>query len=495
MATKRKPEEEMTVKELTDMDIDRVDAVTQPATRMKFLLIKSEDGKEGPSLDQLLKAAADEGRSEREKLREEAEARAKKYGISFKEGKGHLTPPRGKPTDPEQYADPVNYAYPITDEYVQAAVNYFNHEGQREAGGYTTEEWAIIGKRIAEAANRHLGEGYKYEDGKIVTPSNQKGETKKGVEQVAEGAKQEGVTKEEGAPELNGIPGSPEWEKQDAQMLNQAVQGLLAVKQILVQSLKREQVEQTVGEGEWAEISRLYDALDDLSDLIGDVAAAAALESHEAGSGGESGEGDAENSVAKAGRKMSKDSMAKVHMAMTHIANAAGFKTIKDFHEAAKAMGITEEDDGDEGGGEGTEKTDGKEKGDGGTNTEKNKSETKKSAAGETLAADAVVKALEATGLTTLAKSAEDLLKAVDVIKSLEERVKRIEDQPIPGGPMLRGAATASDYYLVRKGETPDPMAPGALEQAINYVSDPHLRDALSREIARALHPAHQKKE
>ncbi len=105
---------------------------------------------------------------ERKKLREEAEKRAKKYGIAFKEGKGHLTPPKGYPEDPEQYGDPVNYAYPIDREHIRAAIAYFNHEGQREAGGYTPAEWAIIGRRIAEAAAKLLKGKYEYEDGKII---------------------------------------------------------------------------------------------------------------------------------------------------------------------------------------------------------------------------------------------------------------------------------------------------------------------------------------
>ncbi len=105
---------------------------------------------------------------EREKLRKEAESRAKKYGIAFKDGKGHLTPPEGYPDDPDQYGDPVNYAYPIDRDHIRAAVAYFNHEGQREAGGYTPEEWAIIGKRIAAAASRLLGGKYEYKNGKVI---------------------------------------------------------------------------------------------------------------------------------------------------------------------------------------------------------------------------------------------------------------------------------------------------------------------------------------
>jgi hypothetical protein len=54
--------------------------------------------------------------SEREKLRKAAEEREKKYGIKFREDKGHLTPPRDYPQNEEDYADPVNYAYPLVPE-------------------------------------------------------------------------------------------------------------------------------------------------------------------------------------------------------------------------------------------------------------------------------------------------------------------------------------------------------------------------------------------
>ncbi|GMA49330.1 hypothetical protein GCM10025857_06870 [Alicyclobacillus contaminans] len=190
MATNRE-DDDQELKEMYDLHIDRVDGVTEPASGMRFLVIKSESGEGGQTLDELLDHArkgvtkpSDGGdeQSQNEKLHQEAEERAKKYGISFKKGKGHLTPPKGKPTDPEQYADPVNYAYPIDEEHIRAAVAYFNQDGQREDGGYTSEEWAIIGKRIATAANKLIGDGYKFEDGKIVTPNNQKSETKKGAE-------------------------------------------------------------------------------------------------------------------------------------------------------------------------------------------------------------------------------------------------------------------------------------------------------------------------
>lgn len=108
----------------------------------------------------LLKA---EGLTEedRKKLHDEAEARAKKYGISVKDG-GGLTPPKGKPTDEAEYGDPVNYAYPFDAPRKKAAVSRFNDAANREAGGYSEEEWAKIGQRIAEGVG-----GHEFKDGKV----------------------------------------------------------------------------------------------------------------------------------------------------------------------------------------------------------------------------------------------------------------------------------------------------------------------------------------
>jgi hypothetical protein len=62
-----------------------------------------------------------------------------------------------------KFGDSKNWAYPIHDlAHVRSAVAYFNHDGQREAGGYSEEEWAAIGRRIAHAA------GKVYRGGKIV---------------------------------------------------------------------------------------------------------------------------------------------------------------------------------------------------------------------------------------------------------------------------------------------------------------------------------------
>lgn len=119
-------------------------------------------------------------KSKEDEQKDAAKARAKKYGISFKEGKGHLAPLKDYPTDEADYGDPVNYAYPTDSEHIDAAVEYFNHDGQRTAGDYSEAEWEIIGNRIAKAA----GEGYSFKDGKIDTPSKEK-DKGEGVEKTA----------------------------------------------------------------------------------------------------------------------------------------------------------------------------------------------------------------------------------------------------------------------------------------------------------------------
>ena len=111
--------------------------------------------------------AEEEVKETRDELMQEKERRAKRYGIAPKDGTP-LTPPKGYPESEEEYGDPVNYKYPIDEAHIRAALTYFNRDGMREDGGYTEEEWAVIGKRIAQAATRLLGAKYQYRAGKVV---------------------------------------------------------------------------------------------------------------------------------------------------------------------------------------------------------------------------------------------------------------------------------------------------------------------------------------
>ena len=102
-----------------------------------------------------------------EKAVEEAVYMKDIKAITEKEG-APKSPPKGYPTDRSQYADPKNYKYPIDNEkHVRAALSYFNHSGQRSAGGYNEAEWAEIGGRIARAASDKLGAPYEYKNEKV----------------------------------------------------------------------------------------------------------------------------------------------------------------------------------------------------------------------------------------------------------------------------------------------------------------------------------------
>ena len=94
--------------------------------------------------------AQEEG--EREKLHEAAKRREEKYGIKFREDEGHLTPPKDFPQNEEDYADPVNYKYPLVPE--DRCKNALGRWGQfREE--YTQPERNIIYARIVKRALRY----------------------------------------------------------------------------------------------------------------------------------------------------------------------------------------------------------------------------------------------------------------------------------------------------------------------------------------------------
>uniref|UniRef100_A0A6M3KWF3 Uncharacterized protein n=1 Tax=viral metagenome TaxID=1070528 RepID=A0A6M3KWF3_9ZZZZ len=105
--------------------------------------------------------------SERDEQKERRAARASRYSIAVKE-KSALTYPAGFPENDADYGDPVNYRYPADAEHAKAALGYFNQGGQRDAGGYTSSEWAIIGRRLARLISKHLSASYEYDDGRLV---------------------------------------------------------------------------------------------------------------------------------------------------------------------------------------------------------------------------------------------------------------------------------------------------------------------------------------
>jgi len=96
-----------------------------------------------------LKEQKDE-KTEQERLHQEQLQRSQKYGINPKQG-GNLTKPSEYENIPEdQFADPVNWKYPIDADHVDAALKYFNQPDNRS--DYSPEEQAKIMEKIVKAA-------------------------------------------------------------------------------------------------------------------------------------------------------------------------------------------------------------------------------------------------------------------------------------------------------------------------------------------------------
>ena len=78
---------------------------------------------------------------------------------------GRPGPPEGYPKDPEKYADPANWKYPVhTPFHARAARRYFTKDANRAK--YSPEEQAYIDRRINEALER-FGVAVKARDGEI----------------------------------------------------------------------------------------------------------------------------------------------------------------------------------------------------------------------------------------------------------------------------------------------------------------------------------------
>lgn len=80
-------------------------------------------------------------------------ARSSKYGISIRSG-GNVTKPKEySHLSDSQFADPVNYAYPIDKEHIRAALSYWGKPANRAK--YDSKSQGVISKRISAAARRY----------------------------------------------------------------------------------------------------------------------------------------------------------------------------------------------------------------------------------------------------------------------------------------------------------------------------------------------------
>jgi hypothetical protein len=91
-----------------------------------------------------------------EEEKEAQRRRAKRYGIAVKPGGNVTKPSEYSNVADEDFADPVNYRYPIDREHIRAAASYWGMARNREQ--YSAREQAIISERI-EKAKKKFGIG------------------------------------------------------------------------------------------------------------------------------------------------------------------------------------------------------------------------------------------------------------------------------------------------------------------------------------------------
>ena len=91
------------------------------------------------------------------KVREQSDAdkqaqieRSQKYGIGIKQGGAVTKPGEFSSVPDDEFADPVNYRYPVDKDHAQAALGYFNQPDNRT--DYSAEEQAKIMAKIVGAA-------------------------------------------------------------------------------------------------------------------------------------------------------------------------------------------------------------------------------------------------------------------------------------------------------------------------------------------------------
>ncbi len=81
------------------------------------------------------------------------EERSKKYGISIIDGGSVTKPSKYESISDEDFADPVNYNYPIDKDYIHAALSYWGIPKNREA--YSSKDQKVIRDRMIEGAKKY----------------------------------------------------------------------------------------------------------------------------------------------------------------------------------------------------------------------------------------------------------------------------------------------------------------------------------------------------
>lgn len=97
--------------------------------------------------------------SDQEKNKKAQEERSAKYGIAIKDGGSVTKPSEYSSLSDEQFADPVNYSYPIDESHVVAAYKYFAQSDNQKL--YSAEEQKIIWNKIVDALPKDMQEDAK----------------------------------------------------------------------------------------------------------------------------------------------------------------------------------------------------------------------------------------------------------------------------------------------------------------------------------------------
>lgn len=106
--------------------------------------------------------------SEISKEKKAQESRSKKYKISIKDNTHVTKPSEYSNLSDDQFADPVNYRYPIDKEHILPAIRYWGKPKNKEE--YSTAEQSIINKRIESAKKKFkIGENSNMEENVDVT--------------------------------------------------------------------------------------------------------------------------------------------------------------------------------------------------------------------------------------------------------------------------------------------------------------------------------------
>jgi hypothetical protein len=147
-------------------EISLVDAPAVPTARFTLFKAEVDDDEEPPewmgkfveyvdAAKALIKAQQDEKDQQEQKLKTIGE----RVGIARRAG-SPLSAPKDYPTDPDEYGDPANYAFPVDSSRASTAVGYFN--GGNGAEKYSPRERNVLGRRIASLASR-FGTKYQYD--------------------------------------------------------------------------------------------------------------------------------------------------------------------------------------------------------------------------------------------------------------------------------------------------------------------------------------------